>query len=516
MKNLRLIVGTAFYGGFLLLGACSSSNSGSSDNPLNDGRPNSEKVASARAAVVDSISNTMDASVDGLNTVVNNSTAVDVLFGNDNSRVPVSVMSSNDLFSKSNTIIQKMSGISANGIMPLDAHMGESSPSDDIVRILNQIMDEGTVEGGVVVYRPNIEALCVDSDSAAEMAECENFLQYVSVEQQVTSDTEGKLTFKFDTHGPFVIGYASNSVYLETIFAELNNTLVAIDELLMSAEELPASETSPSADITSFDTFEGAIRLTITKLGDQHGSSVLSIPQAISISGMMDGEFNSLTIAQSSNVFGVEANGLTNEAAISFGLGAIAVVTAIEDMNDSAVLLPTTFDLAGLTGVFTFNGSIDDDVIAASGVGLGDSPISLKINGTEALNVAMDTMDFTVSGNQQSVTLDTAMNLSISASNLNGELSDFFASFGALNSADTSLQASLGTTAPSGTVLTDRGMVQVGDQFLSLTEVTSGSFSVAGTGFLEGNATVNQSQCFADADTNGFPYMVVDCLTAVQ
>jgi len=512
MKIYKWIVGTALCGGLLLLGACSDSGGGGGGG--GDAGANSEKVASARSVAINSISNTVDTSVDSISTVVNNSATAEALVGTSTAEVAVASVLGQDFSAQANAIVKSLGSGSNNRIKPMMSHMpdvsgGDTIVSDAIMERLAGIMGEGTLEGDVIVYRPNVEELCGEpmTGSMDEYNSCRDFLLHVSVEQRLISDTEGTLTFKFDTFGPFVVGYASNSVYFETVLADLRDALAAIDAFLLTNEEMSA------ADKTDLHTFSGTLRLTMNRLDDQHGSIVVSIPQAIDISGTTNGQFDSFKVAATNKVFAMEANGLTNQASISFGLGAVALVTAIEDMDNPSIMLPMLFDLAGLEGAFEFDITNDGDVIVASNVGLGGSPMTIDVNGTEALNVSMDTMGFTVNGDQHSVTLDSDMDIALSILNVNALFADLFDSPAQqIDGYDTSLQGTLQLTAPASTVFLDHMGLASG-----ITEITQGGpFTAIGSGHFMGNVTVNQSQCFSEPMVGDFPVMVVDCPILIQ
>jgi hypothetical protein len=204
-------------------------------------------------------------------------------------------------------------------------------------------------------------------------------------------------------------------------------------------------------------------------------------------------------------VFEVTANGATNEGTISFGLGAVSAMSAIEDVDNASILLPTEFSLAALEGVFSFSSPSGVDTLVATGVNLGNSPMTYTIDNQEALNVSMEPLGFTVNGADQTATLDTALDTSLSIANINSEFSLYFG-----RDPDPALQGTLAMTAPMGTSITNLGPPPAGLNNDVFVLSQGGPLSVTGTGYHAGDVTVNTNECFTES-SDTFPIATATC-----
>ena len=502
MVYFRILI-TTMLGGLLLIGGCSSSDS--SDSPS---QSDSEKVAAARNAALSSISSNLDTSLNSVNTVMNESTAMDVLVDTGaGTSVNATPLVGQNVTAKANTLVGALTTSMRNNISPMTSH----TATDAIEQQLADLMGEGTVNGNTIIYHPDLDKVCANENNDPEFNEqvCREFFGRISIVQTIISDTDGTLTFKFDNHAPFVIGYSSNSVYFEVVLAELKGAVTAVADYL-------ATQNVPVTLDATYTTFEGTIRLTITKLGEQAASVALSIPQALSISGTIDGHAESLSIAATDKVVEISADAVANEASLSFGLGAVSAMSAVEDINNPGVLLPTSLNLSALEGVFTISSPNGVDTLVASNVNLGNSGMTYSIDNVEAFNIDMDTLGFTVNGAEQTVTFDTNLNASFAIENVNLAFADLFALDATLEAADPTLQGSLAVTAPNNTVMENLGAPPLDPTANEIFQLNQGSFSASGTGLFEGNVTVNTGECFTEPETGMFPIEVTTCPMVLQ
>lgn len=502
MVYFRLMISIILLGGLLLLGACSSSDS--SDNPSSGDK---EKIAAARSAAITSISSNVNTSLDSVSTVMDNSTAMDVLLNTGaGTSVNVTPLVDQNVTSQAKTLLGALTTNGSNNISPMASNPAPNSASAGLEQQLADLMDAGTVNGNTIYYHPNLDKICVNqnNDPSFDEQRCRDFFGRISIVQNLISDTAGTLTFKFDDHEPFVIGYSSNSVYLEIVLAELKNAVTAVADYLAS-QNLPVTVDIPPA---TYAVFEGTIRLTITKLGEQAASVGLSIPQPVNISGTIDGHAESLFIDATDNVVEISADAVANEATLSFGLGAVSAVSAVEDMNNANVLLPTSFSLSALEGMFTISNPNGVDTLVANNINLGNTPVTYSIDGMEVFNIDMDNLSFNVNGAEQTVNFDTNLNASVSFENVNTALAGLFVLDSAIDAADPTLQGSFAVAAPNNTVMKNLSTDPTATDIFQLTQ---GSFSASGTGLFVGDLTVNTGECFTAADSGMFPFQTTIC-----
>ncbi|MCG6969184.1 MAG: hypothetical protein LJE85_05370 [Gammaproteobacteria bacterium] len=513
MVYLRYFPYSVLFLTLFTLGGCGGSDS-SDDNTADQ-----QKIAAARTAAVTSISENLNTSLDSVDAVVSNSAATDVLVDTGTGvTVNANAFVDQNVSAQTQTIFNALAASTRkqvnNGISAMSSHTATDTLGVDVEQMLTDIMGAGSVNGDTITYSPNLNVICAipDGDPNFNADACREFYSHITVEQQIISDTDGTLTFKFDAHAPFVIGYASNSIYFEVVLAELNNAFAAAAILLVDLGS-PALLDTPTS---MYDSFEGTIRLTITKLGEQAGSIGLSIPQAISISGTIDGNAQSLTIAATDNVIEVSADAVANTASIAFGLGAVTALSTVENINAPNELLPMSLNLSAFEGVFTFSSANSVDTLVGSDISLGVSPLSYSIDNMEALNVSMDALSFTVNSADQTVVLDTGLDFSLSVANVNAAFADFFSAD--IDPTDQSLQASLAVTAPMATVFTNRGLPAndplAVDEIFELTQ--GGPLDVTGVDYLQGSLSVSTGECFTGAGSGAFPIEAATCPATVQ
>lgn len=363
-----------------------------------------------------------------------------------------------------------------------------------------------TREGNIITYRPEVSVACSDENIARLMAEagdaqsqadaqrlCQTLVPNITVVQTLESDTAGTLVYRYRDTEPFVVGYDTNSAYFQVQLAGTRAAVVAMAE--------DAGEPLAEGDLPS--TFSGALRLTATETGATAGTIRLSVPEAIAISGDTDvGEAN-FALA-------------TTEQLLEIGVDEAAGTAYAEmDVGAMSATLPDQDEMTGTTHLWelasaAFTGRIDIDNnqqrLTVTNLGFGDEPTTVRIDGQEALRVALDNFGATVDGNAGVTTLDTALNFTMNVVNAFGLMDEFFPD--AADPTDTSLAGDLSINAPAGTQLTVLNPEDVNP----VTKVTGGGpLEVQGTGDFSGSVSLPSDSCFVENSSGMMPVAPVQC-----
>lgn len=220
-------------------------------------------------------------------------------------------------------------------------------------------------DGTVTVYKPNAERLCAGMAPEEEGADedCVSWIaDNVRVVQRVAAMDQGTLEIKIDDYTFLVIGYAPNSVYLELDLAQLR----AIDGVLSQAS-------GGEPGFSDGDTVEGVLRLTLTRTGEESGSILFSIPQAVTIDHEGADALH-LLFAATDRAVELVVDGQARTGTLGLGFTRIELSTTSVHLYETTM---TQLALSGITGEFSFAGG-ESETMTATGVGLRGAPLDVR------------------------------------------------------------------------------------------------------------------------------------------
>lgn len=382
---------------------------------------------------------------------------------------------------------------------------GTAENDSQLDAAFSAFLSNPTRDGNTLTYRPDVNLVCSDETIARVLAEagdaqtqadvkaiCEALVPNITVVQTLTSDTEGTLTYRYRDAAPFVAGYAPNTAYFQVQLAETKTALQAMAQDLNK----PLAE----GDLPSI--FDGAIRLAATETGANAGFIRLSVPEAIAVSGAMDAGEASFTLAASDKLLEIGGDETAGTAYVEMDIGAIAATLPDEDANGTPHLWELA--MAAMTGRIDVNNNTQQ--LTVTNLGLGDAPTTVRIDGQEALRVAMQSFGATVDGNTSIMKLDTVLDFSMNVANVFGMMDVFF--LDAADPSDPSLTGSLEVSAPAGTELS----VLNPDATTLVTKVTAGGpIEIQGGGAYEGTLSLPVDSCFVQDDSSVMPVAPTPC-----
>lgn len=395
---------------------------------------------------------------------------------------------------------------------PLDDG-GAGAPADGSAESQTQLdaafdafLANPTRDGNTLTYRPDVNVACADEAIAELMAEvgeaqsqaevqelCQTLVPNITVVQTIDSETSGTLTYRYRETAPFVVGYGPDSAYFQVQLEETRETLVAMAQDV----DQPLEE----GDLPS--TFSGALRLTATETGTNAGSIRLSVPEAIAISGDTNAGEANFTLESTEQLFEVGADESAGTAYVEMDIGAMSATLPDQDANTGASHL-WEFASAALTGRIDIDNN--QQKLTVTNLGFGDEPTTVRIDGQEALRLALENFGATADGNTGAVTLDTALNLTMSVANTFGLMKAFFPY--AADPLDPSLTGDISMNAPAGTVLT----VLNPDDASPVTKVSAGGpVEIQGTGEFDGSVSLPSDSCFVESSQSMVPIAPVQC-----
>jgi len=360
-------------------------------------------------------------------------------------------------------------------------------------------------DGDTVTYHPEVNVVCSD-DLIAKSFEnfdpvqaqidikvlCETLVPNFTVVQTLNSVTTGTLTYQYRSVALLVVEYAQNIVYFEL---QLPSTKTALQAMAQDLNKPLAEGDLPS-------TFDGAIRLAATETGANAGFIRLSVPEAIAVSGAMDLGEASFTLAASDKLLEIGGDETAGTAYVEMDIGAIAATLPDEDANGTPHLWELA--MAAMTGRIDVNNNTQQ--LTVTNLGLGDAPTTVRIDGQEALRVAMQSFGATVDGNTSIMKLDTVLDFSMNVANVFGMMDVFF--LDAADPSDPSLTGSLEVSAPAGTELS----VLNPDATTLVTKVTAGGpIEIQGGGAYEGTLSLPVDSCFVQDDSSVMPVAPTPC-----
>jgi hypothetical protein len=473
---------------------------------------NNVDPTAAKSTATQNISGNLSSNLSNIDTLLNSSaftTLSDSGLGNfglsnvGGVNIPLKSVASNKLVRKLQKLQQRKLPTKMRKLTTLQTNGETDQIASDVEQFLDQLLANPSTSGNTITYSPDVATICADEPDQQSQTDCENTLQHITIVQTVISDTEGTLALKYDDYAPFVIGYASTSVYFEINLGDLKDTVVALDEL--SNPDSTAANDLP-------ETFKGAIRLTLAAPSETEASITFGITQAIDIAGTANGDTFNTSLGVADEVFKISANAQDETGEIKLGLGTVDVSFPVTDQSTggSGTDSQGVLHLGALQATYTV--SDNGNTLVATEVGIGETmagqdPMTIEIGGTRAWTYDLTTYGFTVDGTTQTVTYNTAYYEKTNVTNISGAFSDTFPQ--ATDPFDASNTGSLTVDFPINTAL----MVQSDGS----TKVTAGGpVEITGTDYFTNpidSLTVNMDECFNESTSFSatFPVESVTC-----
>ncbi len=370
-----------------------------------------------------------------------------------------------------------------------DAENSSEAMSEFVEQIFNKILINPSVEGNTINHAFDSDLLCTN-ETDTDLTDCIDLWSKARLVQQVIDDNSGTLAFQFDNSQPFMVSYTATSISLEVSLSDIKSTLIAIDNLADNQDdsiELP-------------EIFEGHLKASISSPDDNTSSFTLSIPQAIRIAGIIDQKTIDFSMDTTNQVVKISADALAKTAKIEFGLTAIKLIASLSNEMETASY-PLVFALEKLTGTINFNGN--NKTLNIQNIDIGNTPLSLTIDGNQAMSLSMTPINARVDSTNGSISLDSSIDIAYAINNIYGLLSDQFK--GASNA---SLAGTITASLPADTVLE----VINSDTATEITKInTGGPLDIIGTDFFSGNFQVLEGECMQESQTAVFGLAMVTC-----
>jgi len=473
MLNFKKTAAVLVSLGALALAGCGSSSDSNSSTPVS--------VDTAKAAAAASLAKAINAAVKAVSTVVNDSTATNVVLGKGVMNFPLSARVQADVLSqfkkisaspalRAVTTARAVNGLAAAATTPT------TDVTDDEIK---QYFGTPTQVGNTITWTINADAKCADPFmTVTEKAQCRARIAHFTLVQTVEDADTGTLTIKVDTTALLVIGYDTSTVYLEINLAGIK----AVGVL----------DGAASADLPA--TLVGAVRLTVTvknaTAGAESAAIKLGITTAINVaSTLINGPYN-LQMAVADKLFEIAADAAAKTATLTVGVG---LVDVDYHFTDNFGTHPSKFHLGGLTGTF----ELTSTTLTATNVGISNMKADNDTADVESATGSTATLapfDFTVNGATSVVTFTKALSFQVT-NDFAGTVDD-------------------GGVTASAIVDTEVKVIKNVDGSTT-NQVMAGSVSITGTGNLADggpiNATPSSNSCFTDDYLTSFGLKVVAC-----
>jgi hypothetical protein len=470
MKQLHVLASAVLLPLTLILGGCGDSGG---DDKLSDSEAKSAGI-SALAAAVNATAAAMESSIA-------DSDATNVTADTGLLKLRVDSATKKRIVAR----YQQVLGVAKKRAATLRAR-SPSLHTDSGIVAASEVVDEEELDallvlsnrdGDVLTYSLNADHWC-EGEIGADLAACIDDAKKISVVQTLDGDTSGTFAILINGHTLLVIGYASDSVYVEVDFAEIKLVLES------------TGDWDPDSEVTAF---QGKIRLAVAvanvTAGQEKATVTLSVPAAINVGGVdaESGKDVSVTIAATSKLIEVMGDAGTDTASISLGVGVIDAKypdeESLGDLMGTVVYHDVEEHIGGLTGTIT----VTHDTLTATGLGVGDGIYS-KTDGVKDSELTMDELDLTVTGVDDTVSFDKALNLY--------EMDE---------------KGTLTETAPAGTKVKLYEVADVNGDYYTVSKVTAvGPYVMTGAGGRMGSLSVAVGQCFMEIDSP-FPWQMTTC-----
>ncbi|MEA3410107.1 MAG: hypothetical protein U9R74_01030 [Pseudomonadota bacterium] len=352
--------------------------------------------------------------------------------------------------------------------------VGDGTTTQQLQEVVNALLNDPnatvTREGNVVTIDPLESAVCQEiiqaagSTLALDQATCEQLLSHWTIEIVIVDENNSIIRFKFDDNVFLTAEVSPNRVRLSTDLAELKQVLIAFNEVL-----------NPGTDAGLPAVMTGELAATVEVLGTNHGRTTTEVSKPVNIQGTSNGQPVSLAL-DTGILLQTEVNENDASASFTVAMGSILAKFPVTDQGQNA--FPSELSIAGLTA----NGALinSGNTLQLTGLGIGGSPASFKVNGLEVLGLAFTNSDITVDGTAQTIAFVKAINIDVNLNDASGLLSG------------TPQTGTVAVDIPQGTVLT-----VVGTAENPVIKVTAGGpITVFGTGDLAASLNVPLGTCF--------------------
>lgn len=250
---------------------------------------------------------------------------------------------------------------------------------------LENLLANPQQRGDATVYEPNADKLCAEAEPT-EVAACKEFLGHVTVEQRVTGDNAGTLTFKYDNKTPFMLGYAPNSFYLE-VYLEDSLQLVT----LLDPESSAANETIDAS---------GTVRWSVSIDDDQTAMILFGVMESVHIRTTDLTNSTEMNIDKAPSAMKITANEAQRSASIEFGYGKTNIQTS-DKLVVGATVTTDTYDITmeKFVGTISVKTAGDEfDSFEVKHFSLAQDGLVAKKNGNVFLQVTFESPDTKFAG----------------------------------------------------------------------------------------------------------------------
>ncbi len=321
-------------------------------------------------------------------------------------------------------------------------------------------------------------------ESIQDASSCSFLMQHVTVTIDAASEDSGIVAYQYRGEPLVRVGYAPHAGSYELNLKPL--VAVAQDQYVLTGD--------PDIVPVYPEQFEGVVRFSQSadpEFPDDLGSIELQITEPVRI---ISEEENLQVNIDAATLLSM---GMTNTGgAFEFNLGALEVSSPVNGVGSPLM----DIDLPGLTGRVEIQESNGDLVV--TNLGLSNGPMTLNVNSGDVVRIALESFGFTVSEQEETVTLTGNLYADVLLDNTLGNLMEESALLSGL----------LQIAAPSGTVfgLSETGPVKLlqGGPFTVLLEETYNDGSV------QNSLEVLAGDCFGSVNSSDSvsPENIVDAV----
>ena len=373
-----------------------------------------------------------------------------------------------------NPIVKMKNKVQARSFLEADNSTDEFGLNEaDINEAFNEIFNTPTQEGNVITYSFKTD-VCDDgsaSSTPTEIQNCIELLNDVTVVFTVLSETSGTVDIKIDNFIPLSYSYSSTRIQMTVdlnAIKQSSETFAHLFEFDDTTNSFPA-------------TFKGKVGI-YAELTTTHSVELgMNIPESVDIDGSLDGETIKISMSSTSKYFAIGANDLTSTANIELGIGTL-IAMYTDEMGDLFEL-----DIPGFTGELSID--IKSESATVSNFGVGSTPITYDINGDRALALKIEKFDGVLSGVEETFTLSTDLDISLTASNIHEDMNEIFD-----ESTNSALSGSFSITASSGLEISNPEADSLLDDVTRID--AGGPLTMVGSGYFLMNESISTGECF--------------------
>jgi hypothetical protein len=223
--------------------------------------------------------------------------------------------------------------------------------------------------------------VCPVADGAtAPDPDCVQAVEDAEIRIRVTLPGGGGLDFTVmigpGRAAPLVIGLRRDSLDAALDLGEAKEALLHLAAVAGEDLQLPS-------------TMRGRIGVNLTRHGARHIEISLGVRDAIEVSGTMDKGPYDLDVAASDPLLRVELDAPRGRHAIELDVGRVTLAAPWQALSsESKATGQMSFELRGATFA-----AVLAETLTITGVGLGDGPLTIKLDGTTILGVDLDHLD---------------------------------------------------------------------------------------------------------------------------